>query len=188
MKQPYFLTALAALLLLRATPAARGADGSSFVDTGNPGDGLIGYHVYGTATSRRGFSLDYATTSSPGWSLGLEQTYGDLCLFNYNFVTGGTLTAANQTWFRMRGDTGQLTLGSGVGHAPDGWQQVAINAGTSTAPLDGLGIMAFGSHSQINLSQGNAGSNHTQINLASKWQIATDANQNGGLDLYLYDN
>jgi len=189
------LTAGALALTVRLAPDAWAA-GSAFVNSGNAGDGLYGYHVYGTETNSRGYCLDYndstntVNNTSLGWSLGLERTYGDLYLYNYNYLTGNgaNTVACNKTFLRMRGDTGQLTLGPSVSRAADGWQQVAIAAGTSSAPLDGLGIYAYGTRNQLNLGQGNSGSNHTQINQAGKWIIATDGNNNGGLDWYLYDN
>ena len=88
---------------------AQASDGSTFLSTGNanPVDGLVGYHVYGSESNNRGFSLDWQTTGVPGWSLGLDTTYGDCYLFNYG---------AGTYQFRLRGDTGQLELGPNVPH------------------------------------------------------------------------
>jgi hypothetical protein len=190
MRKACLLIALAITLALRAAAAAQAADGSTFLGTSNPNpvDGLVGYHVYGTEVNNRGFSLDYGGTGTPGWSVGLEQTYGDFYLFNYNYVNGANTVASNNTWLRMRGDTGQLALGSSVSHPVNNQVQMQVNAGTSTAPLDGLGLTAYGSHNNLVLGQGTGGSNHTSINLAGLWLLGTDAGNNGGTSLFVWDN
>jgi hypothetical protein len=191
MKKLSVLTALAAALALRSAPGAEAAS-STFVNSGNPGDGLLAYHVSGGDAANRGYSLDYGTTSIPGWGLGLEQTYGDFYLFNYNYVNGTNngvpnTVASNNYWLRMRGDTGQLALGYQVGHPANGWQQMAIAAGTGNAPLDGLGITAYGFQNNLNLGQGMGMKNHTDINFAGLWQLGTDIGNTGGKDMFVWD-
>src|SRR5712691_1701372 len=102
------LTALA----VRAAPGAEAAS-STFVNTGNPGDGLLAYHVFGSDAANRGYSLDYRATSVPGWGLGLDTNNGDFYLFNYYMRSGAV---NNHYSLRLRGDTGQAELGANVPH------------------------------------------------------------------------
>jgi hypothetical protein len=192
MRRLFMLTATAIAILVRAAPGAHATDGSTFSSTPNSGDSLFGYHVYGTETNNRGFVLDYDSTGNLGWSLGLERTFGDLYLYNYNYYSGGVLSAANNTPFRLRGDTGQIELGTSIGH-PISSNQLNVTAGRDTAPviaLDGLGISINGIQSSINLTQrGNPATiRRTAVTFGtptSGFQIGTDSAGIGTNDWYL---
>jgi hypothetical protein len=138
------ITGLAAVLGLLASIPAAHADVSQYCDpnVGAYGDGLRGYHIITPssdwATHNTGFSLDldnWNTQSGPQWTFGLTAGYPDFYMQSHNLHS-------NTFW--MRGDTGQLSLGRVVGRPVAGWQQVGIVAGTSSAPLDGLGAAPCG--------------------------------------------
>lgn len=177
MKKLFVLAALAAAVMVGAATGAHAANGL-FVNTGNPSDGLLDYHVYGTDPDTRGFSFDGNTTSNPIWGLGLETTYGDLYLQSYT-------TALNM--LEMRGDTGQLNLGKGIGRPVNGGAQLGITAGTLTAPLGGIGVTTFGSTFGLSMGQGKPGTNFTAISYAGLFQLGTDVAGNGGGDFSLWD-
>lgn len=185
---------VAALLVIGVARAAWAyVDGSTFLDTGNPnpGDGLIGTHQYGTAPNNRGYSIDYGTTASPGWSMGLEQTYGDFYLFNYAIPGNASV---NQYSLRVRGDTGQMELGRNVPH-PTTQQQLNITAGTSSAPLTGIGVGTYGNAAALFLHHvaGSPTSLRNQIVFGADGQpniyaMGTDSGANGTADWWLYNS
>src|SRR5437773_2141781 len=71
--RPAAIALVLAVLLAVAVEAATGV----FSNMPNPGNSLLGYHVYGTETNSRGYSLDGDNSNSPQWSVGLERTNGD---------------------------------------------------------------------------------------------------------------
>jgi hypothetical protein len=187
------LTALAAALALRAAPGADAAS-STFVNTGNAGDGLLAYHVFGSDAANRGYSLDYGTTSIPGWGLGLDTNYGDFYLFNYYYPGAPNGGVTDHYSLRLRGDTGQVELGANVPH-PGTQQQVNITAGTSAAALSGIGVGTYGNSAGLYLYQisGTAAPPNppppptlrTQIALDGVYAMGTDSANNNGADWWL---
>ncbi len=192
MKRLWLLTAFAALLAAHPVPGAWATDGSTFVATPNAGDTLFGYHVYGTETNPRGFVLDYNDTTSPGslgWSMGMERSYGDFYLFNYNYLNAGTTTASNTYFFRMRGDTGQLEVGPNAPHST-GSLQMNVTAGTSATPRLGLGVGIWGNQYNLYLYQNQPAttSKRTQISFNNTYQMGTDSTGLGVADWWLYNS
>jgi hypothetical protein len=192
MKKYLLMTALAAALATRLAPLARAADGSGFVGTFNPGDGLFGSHVYGTDTNARGFVWDYNDSTNPnlGWSFGLERAHGDLYLYNYNTVNSGTITASNNYPLRLRGDTAQLELGPSASLThPSSPYQLGISAGTATAPLIGLGVGVWGNTGGLYLYQNQTTPllKRTSINFNNVYLMGTDSPQNNTADWWLWN-
>jgi hypothetical protein len=192
MKKHLLVTALAAALTLRLAPMAGAADGSGFVGTFNPGDGLFGQHVWGTDTNARGFVWDYNDSTNPnlGWSFGLERTHGDLYLYNYNTVNNGTITASNSYPLRLRGDTAQLELGASASltHRTSPFQ-LGIGAGTATAPLIGIGVGVWGNTGGLYLYQNQTtpALKRTSINFNNVYVMGTDSAQNNTADWWLWN-
>jgi hypothetical protein len=200
MKRPALLMAAVAALVLHAAPGAHAADGTTFLSTGNAGDNLFGFHVWGTDAGPRGYSIDGTDTTVPTWSFGYDPSTttnnNDFFLFSHTYNPGGTGTNAttginNGYFFRLRGDNGQLDIGndgSGNLNHPGSGNQVKIWAGTSTQPRDGLGITCYGNSNSLYLDQLSAGLLRTKVNFLNMFQVGTDSTLSGTPDWYLKDS
>jgi hypothetical protein len=146
----------------------------------NPGDNLIGFHIYGTETNPRGisFDLDNSNTASRIWSMGLERTNNDFFLYSHSAAAYQMIT---------RGDTGQVSFGTSISR-PLGGFQMGVTGGTSTAPRSGIQVALWGNQDGVYIYQQQSVTKRVKINFNNVFQIGTDSsNASGTPDLWTYD-
>jgi hypothetical protein len=177
MKRYWQPAAYSTLLLICVVAVVQAATGV-FSNTANPGSGLLGYHVYGTETNMRGYSLDGDTSNDPKWSLGLERTNNDFVLYSH-------AGAANE--MIIRGDTGQVSFGPSVTH-PTGTLQVGVSGGTATTPRIGIGVGVWGNQEGLYIYQNQTGTKRAKINFNNTFQMGSDSTNTGTQDYWMYNN
>jgi len=200
MKRLIQRAALAAVLTMTNQMAAHaqyniGQASQLFSNTTNTSTGFVGYHLMSVTSDPNnlgfGVSFDLGTTSSytPQYEMGLERTNGDFYLLS-------RLINPYYGQFRLRGDTGQISVGAAVGH-PGTSNQLYVVAGHETNPqisnMDGVGISINGNQTNLNLTQRSSGtaSKRTSVTFGSPssgYQAGTDSLGTGATyDWYLKD-
>jgi hypothetical protein len=141
--------------------------------------GLRGWHIDRDSSDHipHGISLDL--DGQPVWgTAAIDFEMPDLILA-YSYTTRGDQ-------FRMRPDTGQIDIGPVVGH-PVTQSQINVTAGTSDAPLDGIGVGCYGSRSGIYLYQKLPDSVRTKINFNNVFQLGTDSTRDRSPDFWVHN-
>jgi hypothetical protein len=162
------------------TPSAVGAPVRTYFSTApDPASGLRGWHIDRPSSEKTPHGISLDINGAPLWDMGIDFEFPDLILA-YSHVT-------QSDQFRFRADTGQLEIGPRVGH-PVTESQVNVTAGTETAPLDGVGVGAYGSRNNLYLYQKLPGLRRTKLNLYDLFQVGTDSTQSNTPDFWVFNN
>jgi hypothetical protein len=160
-------------------PTVSGPVRTYFSTDPNPASGLRGWHIDRPSSEKTPHGISLDINGSPVWDMGIDFEFPDLIL-GYSHVT-------QSDQFRFRIDTGQLEIGPRVGH-PVTASQVNVTAGTDTAPLDGVGVGAYGSQNNLYLYQKLPGQQRTKVNLYDLFQVGTDSTQSNSSDFWVFNN
>jgi hypothetical protein len=166
-------------LLFSATVAAAAPVTMYFSDELNPRSGLRGLHINRSSKDRNPHGISLDMDGQPLWDLGIDYESTDLVLaFSHT-------TRSDQ--IRLRPDTGQMDIGTVVGH-PVTQNQLNVTAGTPDNPLDAIGVGCYGNRAGLYLYQKLPGTLRTKIIFNNLFQVGTDCKQNGVPDFSIFNN
>jgi hypothetical protein len=152
--------------------------------------GLRGLHIDRSTLDNlpNGVSFDYGGQFA--WGMGLDATM-DYTYPNYPYELPDLILAysahTDADNLRIRSDDARMELGPMVGHPATPFQ-FTIKAGTPASPLGGLSIGTFGYQYSIHMYNQDPTIKRTCVNFANLWSWGTDLAQNGGTDLFLFNN
>lgn len=160
------------------------ADVNVGFNTGTPLGGAKGIFLDRPANEPYAAGITWMAQESPCWEVGLDTT------LDYPGVPDLVLAENPSTrsdMFRLRADTGQVVMGSRVGHPPDNFAQFLVSAGSASQPLGGMAIGTFGYQFGIYLFNQNAWEKRTTFSLQNLFLYQTDTQENGTGDYQFYN-